>query len=300
MQDLLERVVGLGAPAQRLGEGRRADRHDHELLEVDVVVGVRAAVEDVHHRHGQHVGVDAADVAVERAGRARRRRPWPRPATRRGWRWRPGGPCCRCRRASSSMPVDVALVERVEADERVGDLVVDVVDGVEHALAAVAGRRRRGARPPRTRRSTRPTARRPGPWRPTSSTTSTSTVGLPRESRISRPTMSSMMLTMLDAPRRGGGKGSQPRTGDGWTPPHRRPPPPPHPVSASGTRAQRARTGGRTAQAGCWCSSTVLPAGSWRNACRLFPTGPGSLTVTPEARSSATVAARSSTRTAKC
>ena len=30
------------------------------------VVGVHAAVEDVHHRHGQHVGVRAADVAVQR------------------------------------------------------------------------------------------------------------------------------------------------------------------------------------------------------------------------------------------
>ena len=59
-------VVGLGAPAQRLAEARRADRHDHELLEVDGVVGVHAAVDDVHHRHRQDVGVGAADVAVQR------------------------------------------------------------------------------------------------------------------------------------------------------------------------------------------------------------------------------------------
>ena len=66
VEHLLEHVVGLGAPPQRLGEAGRADRHDHELLEVDVVVGVGAAVEDVHHRHRQHVGVGAADVAVQR------------------------------------------------------------------------------------------------------------------------------------------------------------------------------------------------------------------------------------------
>ena len=65
-QQLLERVVGLGAPAQRLGEARRAERHDHELLQVDVVVGVRAAVEHVHHRRRQDVGVGAADVAEQR------------------------------------------------------------------------------------------------------------------------------------------------------------------------------------------------------------------------------------------
>ena len=34
--------------------------------------------------------------------------------------------------------VDVALVERVEPDERVVDLAVDVADRVEHALAAEA------------------------------------------------------------------------------------------------------------------------------------------------------------------
>ena len=61
-----QRVVGLDAPAQRLGERGRAHRHDHELLQVDGVVGVHAAVDDVHHRHRQHVGVGAADVAVER------------------------------------------------------------------------------------------------------------------------------------------------------------------------------------------------------------------------------------------
>ena len=48
----------------------RADRRDHELLDVDVAVGVGAAVEDVHHRHGQQVRGRAADVAEQRqAGR---------------------------------------------------------------------------------------------------------------------------------------------------------------------------------------------------------------------------------------
>ena len=36
-----------------------------ELLEVDAVVGMRATVEDVHHGYGQGVAVDAAEVAVE-------------------------------------------------------------------------------------------------------------------------------------------------------------------------------------------------------------------------------------------
>ena len=63
-------MIHLGALAQCLAEGGSADRGDHELLDVDAGVGMRTAVEDVHHRDGQHVGVRAADVAEERqAGR---------------------------------------------------------------------------------------------------------------------------------------------------------------------------------------------------------------------------------------
>ncbi len=58
-------MVDLRADAQTFGEGLRADRHDHELLEVDVVVRVDTAVQDVHHRAGHAPGADAADVAVE-------------------------------------------------------------------------------------------------------------------------------------------------------------------------------------------------------------------------------------------
>ena len=41
LQQALEGVVGLDAPAQRLAEGLGTERDDHELLDVDVVVGVR-------------------------------------------------------------------------------------------------------------------------------------------------------------------------------------------------------------------------------------------------------------------
>ena len=66
LQRRLQRVEDLGAHAQALGEARRADRDDHELLEVDRVVRVRAAVEDVHHRHRQDVRRLAAEVAPQR------------------------------------------------------------------------------------------------------------------------------------------------------------------------------------------------------------------------------------------
>ena len=41
----------LRAAAQGLGEGGRADWQNHELLYIDAVIRMGAAVDDVHHRH---------------------------------------------------------------------------------------------------------------------------------------------------------------------------------------------------------------------------------------------------------
>jgi len=65
VEELAERVEGLCRPTQRLGEGRRAERRDHEFLEIGRVLGVLAAVQDVHQRHGQDVGV-VAKVPIQR------------------------------------------------------------------------------------------------------------------------------------------------------------------------------------------------------------------------------------------
>ena len=76
-ENLLQMVEHLGAIAQRLAEARRADGQDHELLDVEAVVGMRAAVDDVHHRHGHHRlapgGEALREVAVERQPRIARR-----------------------------------------------------------------------------------------------------------------------------------------------------------------------------------------------------------------------------------
>ena len=101
-QDPLEGVEDLGAGAQGVGEGRHADRRDHELLEVRGVHGVLAAVEDVEER-------DRHDRARRRrrgSGRAASRS-WPRPrgpprGRRPGSRWRRACPCSGCRRGRSA------------------------------------------------------------------------------------------------------------------------------------------------------------------------------------------------------
>ena len=178
-----------------------AHRHDHELLDVDGVVGMRAAVDDVHHRHGQQVRVGAAEIAIERQPARLRRR--------LGHRQRHaedgvGAEPALVGRAVEldQRVVDAALVLGVHAGERIEDLAVDGVDRLEHALAEVAllvavaqldglVRAGRGAGGHRRR----------GRSAPSSSTTSTSTVGLPRLSRISRPMMSTMAVMELSLSR---------------------------------------------------------------------------------------------------
>ncbi len=66
VQHLLQCVEGLDAHADRLGKRWRAVWRDHELLEVDGVVGMLAAVQHVHARHGKRTRVGAAQVAVQR------------------------------------------------------------------------------------------------------------------------------------------------------------------------------------------------------------------------------------------
>ena len=53
LQNAFQRVEYFHAHAQRFGKLARAVRDDHELLRVHRIVGMRAAVEDVHHRNGQ-------------------------------------------------------------------------------------------------------------------------------------------------------------------------------------------------------------------------------------------------------
>ena len=65
LQDGSQSVEHLGAPAQGLFEAGRTHRHDHKLLRVHGVGGVCAAVQDVHHGHGQAVAVHAAQKTVQ-------------------------------------------------------------------------------------------------------------------------------------------------------------------------------------------------------------------------------------------
>ena len=138
VQARLERVVDLAADAQGLAEARRAVRDDHELLQVERVVGVRPAVDDVHHRHGQDMRGRPAERAPERQPERGRRGLGD---GQRGAEHAVGADAALVGRPVdlAQQPVDAALVVHVVAEQRRAELVVDARDGALDRLAAVGG-----------------------------------------------------------------------------------------------------------------------------------------------------------------
>ena len=148
--------------------------------------GVRAAVDHVQHRHGQRHRRLAAEVAEERD--ARRRPPAPsRPrARRRGSRSRRAGPCSACRRARSARRrAPPGRARRARAPRRASSPFT-------FATAMRTPLPPQSASPSRSSTASwtpveAPEGTAARPSAPDSSRTSTSTVGLPRESRTVRP-----------------------------------------------------------------------------------------------------------------
>ena len=127
-----------GAHAKGVGEGLGADRHDHELLEVDVVVGVGAAVEDVHHGGGEDAGVDAAEVAIERETEGEGGGAGGGHGDGEDGVGAEGGFVVGVVELEHG-GVEEALVGGVHAGELGGDDALDVIDGLENAFAEVVG-----------------------------------------------------------------------------------------------------------------------------------------------------------------
>ncbi len=127
----------LDAVAQAFGESGGALRDDHEFLEIDGRVGVGAAVEDVHHRDREDLGVGSAEVFEKReadlAGGGMR-------GGERDGEQRVGAELRFVGRAveGDHCAVDGDLIEGIEAGEFLGDDLLDVRDGLGDALAQVA------------------------------------------------------------------------------------------------------------------------------------------------------------------
>ncbi|MND32218.1 hypothetical protein D3C80_227860 [compost metagenome] len=118
---------------QRFG----ADRHDHEFLEIDRVVGMCAAIDDVHHRNRQNMCASAADITVKRQ------------ASRfggslgNGQRHAEDGVCAETRLVRRAVErdhrlVDMDLAFSIETADGIEDFRIDRFNGLLDTLAAKA------------------------------------------------------------------------------------------------------------------------------------------------------------------
>jgi len=137
LEYLLQVMEDLHADPERLGEASAADRCDHEFLQVQVVVGVAPAVDDVHEGHRERPGIRAADVPVERqVGRGGGRLGHGERDAQDGV----GAQLALVGRAVQREErfVDGRLLEDAEAGQFRSNLFVHVGHGLEHAFAQVA------------------------------------------------------------------------------------------------------------------------------------------------------------------
>ena len=134
LQLFLQGVEHFGAHADGVADVVRADRHDHEFLNVDGVVSMFAAVDDVHHRHRQNAGRGAADIAEQGlAGEFGGRLGHGQGHAENGI-----GPKARFVRRAVHFnhgAVDADLFGGVIADEFLGNLAIHSGDCFEHAFA---------------------------------------------------------------------------------------------------------------------------------------------------------------------
>ena len=139
VQHFFQGMKNLGATAQRFGKCRGTHRQDHEFLEIDVVIGMRTAVDDVHHRHRQlhrHASSQAVEVTVERLPGFGRRR------ARARERHRQHGIGAETRFVVGSIEIDhgsvnAVLITRLLADQRLAYFTINVGTGLFDALAAI-------------------------------------------------------------------------------------------------------------------------------------------------------------------
>ena len=135
----LQRMENLRASAQRVMPAPGRDRHDHELLNVHIVGCMRAAVEDIHHRTRQNLGVASADIAIQadaqRCGCG----------LGAGQRRAENGVCAKTALIGRAVQrnqqaIDGCLVKGILSRQGQSDFGVHMMDGLRHAFSHVAYR----------------------------------------------------------------------------------------------------------------------------------------------------------------
>ena len=136
MKDFFQGVENFRTALECRRERAGADRNDHEFLDVEIVVGMGAAVDDVHHRNRQLHDAGTAEVTVQRqtgffGG-----------GLGHGHGDGQHGVGAETAFVFGTVQIDQGAVQKrlfagVQPDDRFGDFRIDVFDGFSYALAVV-------------------------------------------------------------------------------------------------------------------------------------------------------------------
>ena len=130
----------LRAHAHRVRHAGGTNRLDHEFLDVDRIVGMAAAIDDVHRRHRQRASIGAADVAGTAACRHSAAAAL---ATASADREDRVGSKTRLVRSAVEIDhdlVDADLLAGIDTADRFENFALDIGDRLAHAFAAIARR----------------------------------------------------------------------------------------------------------------------------------------------------------------
>ena len=124
------------APAQGFRKRFRANRHNHEFLKVNVVVGMGAAIEDIHHGHGKDICGCAAKITKQRKLVASCHGASSRHGNREN------GICAEsafvfCAVEFDHFLIEATLIGGIEVGESVANFAVHILYRFEYALAQI-------------------------------------------------------------------------------------------------------------------------------------------------------------------
>ena len=117
LQHTSQSVVDLRTHLQSLPEGGCTPGHYHDLLDIHIVGSMGTAVQNVHHRHRQHIGIYASHIPVQRHVVMSCRRPGCCPGHCQHGICPQGG-FIGCTVQSAHAPVDPVLIQSTLGNQR--------------------------------------------------------------------------------------------------------------------------------------------------------------------------------------
>ena len=56
----------LNTASQRLAESRPSGGHNHKLLQIDIIISMASAIDNIHHGYRHNIGIRATNIPVKR------------------------------------------------------------------------------------------------------------------------------------------------------------------------------------------------------------------------------------------